>query len=218
MTNFRHRFRIAYYNLFSEVYDPFINLHSGDHNAALRDELAAALALEPDDAVLDLCTGTGSMLPALARQVGETGSVVGVDFSPGMLNKAREKVRGQTNIDLREADVAALPFPNDTFAGACISHAFYELKGDTPLHFLHEVYRVLKPGGRFVMMEHEVPERPFIRLLFYSRILSMGSAKTLKILRHEQDIFRTVFPTVEKTLASSGHSKLYLCTKAPAGT
>jgi len=213
MPSWQKRMRIGYYDAFSKVYDRFVQMHSGDDRAELRDELATAVGAGEGDAVLDLCTGTGAMLTALQRQVGESGRVVGVDFSPGMLAQARTKVGDAVNIELQQADVTRLPFDDDTFDGATISHAFYELKGDDIDKFLREVHRVLKPGRRFLMMEHEIPTKTFIRLLYYLRILSMGSAKTLQILRHEQETFQRVFSNVEKRQASSGGSKIYICTK-----
>ncbi len=213
MKSFRRMLRVGYYDAFAQFYNRFIQLHSGDKNAALREELAETLGVGEGDAVLDLCTGTGAMLPALRHRVGEGGRVVGVDFSPGMLARARARMNDAANVELYEADVTDLPFSDNTFDGATISHAFYELKGDDIEKFLREVHRVLKPGRCFLMMEHEIPKRTFIRLLYYLRILSMGSAKTLRILRHEREHFLRVFNQVEKKLASSRGSKIYICIK-----
>ncbi|MDP8221744.1 MAG: methyltransferase domain-containing protein [Candidatus Lernaella stagnicola] len=217
MKGARRRLRIGYYNAFSRVYDSFIQMHSsGDSRTSLRDELAASVGVGQGDKVLDLCTGTGAMLPPLSRRVGKDGQVVGVDFSPGMLQRAHDRVADTVNVELCRADVTNLPFEDNTFDGATISHAFYELNGEDIERFLREVHRVLKPGGHFVMMEHEVPTRAVIRMLYYLRILSMGSAKTLGILRHEQEQFESIFQHVEKRLASSGESKIYICTKRDA--
>ena len=209
----RQRIRIVYYNLFSKIYDRFISLHSCDRGGTLREELACAVGLQPGDKVLDLCTGTGSLLPPLLGQVGEEGRIIGVDFSSGMLAQARRRVDGSSNVDLVNADVTDLPFRDNSFDGATCSHAFYELKGDEANKFLREIYRVLKPGKRFLMMEHEVPKYLITRMLFYLRILSMGSAKALEILRHERETLLQVFPQVEKTLADTGRSKIFACTK-----
>ena len=213
MTARRQSLRIVYYNLFSKIYDRFISLHSGDRGGTLREELACAVGLQPGDKVLDLCTGSGSLLPPLLRQVGEAGRIIGVDFSSGMLAHARKKVNGASNVDLVNSDVSDLPFRDNVFDGATCSHAFYELKGDEASRFLHEIYRVLKPGKQFLMMEHEVPKHLITRMLFYLRILSMGSAKALGILRHERENLLQVFPQVEKTLADTGRSKIFACTK-----
>ena len=214
MTPFRQSRRIVYYNLCSKIYDRFVALHSGDRGGILREKLASAVDLQPGDKALDLCTGTGSLLLSLSRQVGAAGQVVGVDFSSGMLAQARKKVQGASNVKLIGADVTELPFREDSFDGITCSHAFYELREDRMDRFLVEIHRALRPGGRFLMMEHEVPTHPVVRVLFYVRLLSMGSAKTLEILRHEKKRFLEVFPQVEKIIADSGRSKIFVCTKS----
>lgn len=102
-------------------------------------ELAGA---RPGMRLLDLATGTGTALRAAARQ-GAT--VVGVDRSPGMLAMARDLSR---ELDLRHADVHALPFHDRNFdaatCGLSLSH-FTDSDGA-----LREILRVLRPGGRFV--------------------------------------------------------------------
>lgn len=72
-----------------------------------------ALALRPGDTAVDLCCGTGANLPHLVEAVGEAGRVVGVDLSPGMLGRARQRVAryGWTNVELVEADVRTFTFP-----------------------------------------------------------------------------------------------------------
>ena len=60
------------------------------------------------------------------------------------------------------------------------------------------------------MMEHEVPERPLLRWLFYIRLLSMGLHKAREVLGHEEAIFRRHFPEVERVAADTGRSKIIL--------
>lgn len=66
------------------------------------------------------------------------------------------------------------------------------------------------PGGLFIVMEHEVPKKPLIRLLFYIRLLFMGLRKALEVLGHEQESFRRHFPIVERIETESGRSKIIL--------
>ena len=72
-----------------------------------------ALRLSSGDTVVDLACGTGANLPHLARAVGPTGRVVGVDLSPGMLDRARQRAEahGWRNVELACADVRAFAFP-----------------------------------------------------------------------------------------------------------
>jgi ubiquinone/menaquinone biosynthesis C-methylase UbiE len=209
----RNKIRICYYNLFSRFYDAFVALHSGDPGGRLRDHLARKVGLKRGDAVLDICTGTGAMLPSLRKRVDEEGMVIGLDFSGGMLRAARSKLASYPNIFLIEADVSNLPFKSDVFSGVTCSHAFYELKGNTSVRCLRETYRVLKEGKRFLMMEHDVPENRFVRMLFFVRIFFMGRKKTLEILRDEERIFRNNFNWVEKSKTEDGKSKIVVCEK-----
>ncbi|RLA85777.1 MAG: hypothetical protein DRG40_03925, partial [Deltaproteobacteria bacterium] len=111
----RRYIRRKYYDLFSPFYDAFVTLHSGDRGGVLREMLAETTGLKEGNTVLDICTGTGSLLVNLQGKVGEKGRVIGVDFSRGMLKVAKEKTRHLKNVFLVEADVSCLPFKGEAF-------------------------------------------------------------------------------------------------------
>jgi ubiquinone/menaquinone biosynthesis C-methylase UbiE len=113
-----------------------------------------------------------AMLPGLARRAGERGLVVGLDFSRGMLERARRKLQGMRGVTLVRAEAAQLAFRPGSFDAVTCSHTFYVLKGAEAEQALEEVARILRPGGLFLMMEYEVREQPLIRLLFYIRSIS----------------------------------------------
>ena len=209
----RNKARIWYYNLFSRFYDAFVALHSSDPGGTLRDRLADKVGSKAGDAVLDICTGTGAMLPSLRKHTDDEGIVVGLDFSRGMLKAAKSKLASHANVFLIEADVSNLPFKNEVFSGITCSHAFYELKGDASAKCLREMNRVLKKGKRFVMMEHEVPKNRFVRMLFYIRIFSMGRKQAVEILKQGEKIFRNHFSRVKKFQTEDGKSKIVVCEK-----
>lgn len=206
----RSRYRVRYYDAFSRVYDRFVAAHSSDRQGRLREGLAERAGLVPGGRALDLCTGTGAMLPALARRAGEAGLVVGLDFSGGMLARARLKIAGRQGVALVRGDAERLPFQDASFDAVTCSHAFYELRGEAAELALQEVARALRPEGRFLMMEHEVPQSRFIRLLFYVRLLSMGLTKALEVLGHEEELFRRHFPRVVRIETDTGQSKCIL--------
>jgi ubiquinone/menaquinone biosynthesis C-methylase UbiE len=205
------QFRRRYYDYFSRIYDRFIALHSTDRALSLRYFLADKTGLSKGDKVLDICTGTGSLLSFLKEKVDVEGLVVGVDFSIGMLKVGRSKIPNHDSIFVVLADVAFLPFKNVIFDAATCSHAFYELKGETQDNCLREIGRVLKPGRPFLMMEHDVPENFFVRMLFYLRLLSMGPRKAIEILRHERELLMRYFISVEKIFTPTGRSKVMIC-------
>jgi ubiquinone/menaquinone biosynthesis C-methylase UbiE len=207
MKRFRHR----YYDLFSHIYDRFIALHSTDRGARLRYFLADKTGLCKGDKVLDICTGTGTLLHYLREKVQGEGLVAGADFSIGMLRAGKSKIPDHSTIFLVMADVACLPFRDVVFDAVTCSHAFYELKGETQNRCLREIGRVLKPGRPFLMMEHDIPKSFLVRMLFYLRLLSMGPRKAREILRHERELLLRYFRSVEKIPAPTGRSKVMIC-------
>jgi ubiquinone/menaquinone biosynthesis C-methylase UbiE len=210
MSRHHSRYRVRYYDAFSRVYDQFVAAHSSDREGRLRELLADRAALSDGARALDLCTGTGAMLPGLARRAGAGGLVVGLDFSRGMLQRARDKLGGTAGVALVRGDAEQLPFRAGCFDAVTCSHAFYELKGEGAERALAEVARTLRPSGSFLMMEHELPQRPLIRLLFYVRLLSMGLRKAREVLGNEEALFRRHFEAVERITTDTGGSKLIL--------
>lgn len=207
MRNYRRK----YYDVFSKYYDRFVALHSRDTQSGLRKFLSSTIPVGEGDFVLDLCTGTGTLLPYLGEKVGENGLVVGVDFSSGMLKVCRMKTGRHTNIEVLKSDVACLPFKDNRFDAVTCSHAFYELKGETQERMLEETVRVLRPGKSFLMMEHDLPDNPVIRTLLYIRLLSMGAKRALNALKHEKETLGRHFTFVEKLETTTGRSKIMVC-------
>jgi len=105
-------------------------------------------ALRPGETVLDLGSGGGIDCFLAARQVGDTGYVIGVDMTPAMLARANaSKVRmGVANVEFREGHIENLPVEDET-VDVVMSNCVINLSPDKPAVF-REVFRVLKPGGR----------------------------------------------------------------------
>jgi ubiquinone/menaquinone biosynthesis C-methylase UbiE len=203
--------RQRYYDRFASFYDRFVAIHAADQQQIARRFLAEKTETKQGDSILDICTGTGSVLLHHQNRVGKDGLVVGVDFSRGMLKVAKKKVTDHSKVFLVQADVAFLPLKEGCFHAVTCSHAFYELEGETQDRCLREIARVLKKGKPFLMMEHDVPKRALIRVLFYLRLLCMGRKKAIEILKHEKDMLGQYFNRVEKVLTPSGRSKVMVC-------
>ena len=202
--------RRLYYDLFSKVYDFIIRLHSRDREGSLRGFITEKANLSKGDKALDLCTGTGSVAVELTKGVGGEGLVVGLDFSRGMLEKAKGKALrlNAGHLYLVQANASQLPFKKSSFHGVTCSHAFYELKGEERKRVIDEVARILIGGGRFCLMEHAKPEKVFVRLLFYIRIFFLGSKDARKFLAEEGSIFGERFKNITKVMSPTGQSKL----------
>jgi len=110
---------------------------------------------KPGWRALDIATGTGFTALALAPHVRE---VVGMDVSPGMLAEARKRAEGAgvANAAWVEGDAHALPFPGRAFDLVTCRIAPHHFAD--PLRFVHEVARVLVPGGYFVLADTTVPD------------------------------------------------------------
>lgn len=197
--------RRKYYDIFSHFYDFIIRLHSRDETGRARSFLSEKVGTDRGR-MLDICTGTGDVAIELAKSF--DAPVVGIDFSKGMVKKAVQKRGGIKNLHFLIADVSELPFRENIFSGISCSHAFYEIKGEKKRETLKEIRRILEIGGRFCMMEHDIPKNPVIKLLFYIRLMSMGKKEALVFLKEEMDIFREYFIEVEKENTASGKSKL----------
>jgi demethylmenaquinone methyltransferase/2-methoxy-6-polyprenyl-1,4-benzoquinol methylase len=117
--------------------------------------------------VMDLCCGTGDLAVWLARLAPVGTEVIGLDYSQPMIARAKEKSQHfslKTNLNFVHGDVGDLPFPDGHFDIIGISFAFRNLtyKNPNTQHYLAEVVRVLKPGGRFVIVESSQPPNKVI--------------------------------------------------------
>jgi len=135
--------------------------------------LAALSCLEDRPGrVLDLGCGTGDLTINLARLAEKNVEILGLDYSLPMLERAREKAARagvKERVDFMHGDASQLPFPGGHFDAVGISFAFRNLTYKNPLSAPHfaEVLRVLRPGGRYVIVESSQPENRIIRSLFH---------------------------------------------------
>jgi demethylmenaquinone methyltransferase / 2-methoxy-6-polyprenyl-1,4-benzoquinol methylase len=126
-------------------------------------------ALAPGDRVLDVATGTGDLALELARRVGPQGAVVASDFSEEMLARAQAKAVGAAApVTVEWGNALELPYADGEFAAATVGFGarnFSDLDRG-----LSEMARVVRPGGRVVVLEITTPTRPplssFYRLWF----------------------------------------------------
>jgi demethylmenaquinone methyltransferase/2-methoxy-6-polyprenyl-1,4-benzoquinol methylase len=122
-------------------------------------------AVRPGDRALDVATGTGDLAIELARRVGPAGEVVGSDFSEGMLERARAKgADAPAPLRFEWGDAQALPYADASFAAATVGFGarnFADLEAG-----LGEMARVVRPGGRVVVLEITQPQRPPLSTFF----------------------------------------------------
>jgi len=151
----------AMFDRIAPRYDLLNRLMSAGQDRRWRAAAAAAADVAAGDRALDCCTGTGDLAFALADRVTELGSVVGADFSEPMLERARAKgaARGgaAARVRFEVADAADLPFADDVFHAATVAFGARNL--DDLDRGLSEMARVVRPGGRVVVLEITTPRR-----------------------------------------------------------
>jgi demethylmenaquinone methyltransferase / 2-methoxy-6-polyprenyl-1,4-benzoquinol methylase len=148
-------------------YDALNSVMTAGLHHRWRERAAERTGLGPGDSALDICCGTGDLALELAARVSPGGHVVGSDFSEPMLDLAREKAAARQAAGLRFewADALQLPYDAGRFDAVTVGFGVRNL-ADLD-RGLSEMARVLKPGGRAVILEITQPTRPPLSI-FYS--------------------------------------------------
>jgi demethylmenaquinone methyltransferase / 2-methoxy-6-polyprenyl-1,4-benzoquinol methylase len=160
-------------------YDALNSVMTAGLHHRWRERAAARTGLGPGDAALDVCCGTGDLALQLARLVAPGGHVVGCDFSEPMLDLARDKAaeRSAAGVRFEWADALELPYDGERFDAVTVGFGVRNL-ADLD-RGLREMARVLKPGGRAVILEITQPTRPPLSLfysLWFDRIVPLLGA------------------------------------------
>ena len=121
-------------------------------------EILARAAVAPGDRVLDVGTGPGYLALAASNLVGPDGGAVGIDASPEMIDRARTRAARQgSRAEYLVAAAESLPFDDHTFDVVVSRLVFHHLPGDVKAAALSEMARVLKPGGRILIVDMASP-------------------------------------------------------------
>jgi demethylmenaquinone methyltransferase / 2-methoxy-6-polyprenyl-1,4-benzoquinol methylase len=175
----------AMFDRIARVYDRMNSVMTAGLHHRWRTRAADLAAVAPGDRVLDVACGTGDLALELARRVGPDGEVVGCDFSERMLELARAKAQEASRsrppaprppLRFEWANALELPYGDGEFAAATVGFGarnFADLDRG-----LRELARVVRPGGRVVVLEITTPARPplstFYRVWFDRVVPALG--------------------------------------------
>lgn len=165
-------------NLVSEVfhsvapkYDLMNDVMSLGLHRLWKRQLIQEAALRPGETVLDVAAGTGDLTKLCAKAVGKTGTVIATDINETMLKIGRDKLIDAgllSNIEYVQSDAEQLPFQDHYFDRIIIAFGLRNIADKSAA--LHSLYRVLKPGGKLLLLEFSHPQNDVMKRLydFYS--------------------------------------------------
>ena len=156
------------FNQIAENYDAMNVIMSAGQWERWHKEFVKYTGLKPGQHSLDVACGTGDLSILTAAQVSPGGHVTGIDISEGMLEVGRRRVAGtpyKEMITLRLGNAMAIDAPDNTYDAVTMGWAMRNVASIPKT--LAEIYRVLKPGGRFVCLEAAKPFSFYLRLGFF---------------------------------------------------
>jgi demethylmenaquinone methyltransferase/2-methoxy-6-polyprenyl-1,4-benzoquinol methylase len=164
----------AMFDRIARVYDRMNSVMTAGMHHRWRSRAADVARVGPGASALDVATGTGDLALELTRRVGPAGRVVGVDFAEAMLAIARDKAPGA---QFESGNALDLPYPDDEFDAATVGFGARNF-ANLP-RGLAEMARVVRPGGRVVVLEITTPQRPplawFFRMWFDRVVPALGN-------------------------------------------
>ena len=148
------------------LYETFANVFFFGRRRATFQALIANAGVQPGQRVLDVGCGTGYLARLLAQAVGPQGLVVGVDPSPEMITYASRKAGRVRNCQFQVGSAESLDFPAEHFDVVVSSLVMHHLPEDLRVPALREMRRVLRPGGKLLVADAQLPRHgPGWRLL-----------------------------------------------------
>lgn len=145
-------------------YDKYMNKITLGREDALRTMTVTLAQIKPGDCVLEIGCATGTLSLAAKRQAGATGSVSGIDIIPGMIEVSRNKAaQAKLDVTFQLGNIEDIPFPNEYFDVVMCSFMIFHMSEKVRNKGIKEIYRVIKPQGRLLVLDLALPTQPASR-------------------------------------------------------
>jgi len=171
MPDYYRRVYEKWYEWLSYIYDPFVKVlffffgggFGGERR--WRELIIELLDPQPGEKILDICCGTGTLTIMLGERLAGTGEVAGIELSSAQLKIARKKQK-PNNLTFMEGDARDISFSDCYFDKGVICGALHEMPREVRQNVLSEAYKVIRLGGKIVIVEHNKPDRKWKASLF----------------------------------------------------
>jgi ubiquinone/menaquinone biosynthesis C-methylase UbiE len=149
-----------------DTYDSYMKKATFGREHVLRRMTVDLAGVKAGDAVLEVGCATGSLTLAAKQAAGPSGKAFGIDIIPGMIEASRRKAAAaHEEITFQEGSIAKIPFPDGSFDVVMCSFMIFHMSDETRRKGISEIRRVLKPGGRLMILDLALPAQPFQRLI-----------------------------------------------------
>jgi len=175
-------------------YDLYMKRITLGREDALRKMTVDLAQVKQGDCILEVGCATGTLSLAAKRQAGPTGSVFAIDIIPGMIEVSQKKAaQAKLDVTFQSGSIDNIPFPNDNFDVVMCSFMIFHMSEKVRNKGIEEIFRVLKPQGRLLVLDLALPPNP----------VSRGILKFLLgfMLKHDLKELRPI-------LESSGFSRI----------
>ncbi|UCG54631.1 MAG: ubiquinone/menaquinone biosynthesis methyltransferase [Dehalococcoidia bacterium] len=209
------------YDTIPRYYGPVNTIITWGLDRQWRLKTAEECLIDTPEKVLDISCGTGELTMELLRKSGRTIAIIGVDFNHNMIKIAEKKIKksGSSRVSFVNSNIENLPFPEEYFDSIDAAFAIRNMTYKNPItkRNITEVLRVLKKGGRFVLLETSQPKPGLIKHLYHVYIRSFISLLGTLIYSSRQaynylvDSMINYFSPeeLEQFLLQSGFSRVY---------
>jgi ubiquinone/menaquinone biosynthesis C-methylase UbiE len=147
-------------------YDSYMRTMTLGRERALREMTVNLAQVKPGDCVLEVGCGTGTLTLAAKRQAGPSGKVFGIDIIPGMIELSQRKAaQANEDVTFQLGSIDDIPFSENRFDVVMCSFMIFHMSEMVRRKGIADIYRVLKPQGRLLVLDLALPIHPLSRVI-----------------------------------------------------